>query len=86
MEDYVYGVFYSDGANTYLVAAFDTEREAKDEAQRRAEEAFDAALDRLDTLDREPELEDFLDVFEVEPVERDQVDFDALERNIAQRF
>jgi hypothetical protein len=86
MEDYVYGVFCSDGANTYLVAAFNERREAEDEAQRRAADAFDDAFARLDTLDREPELEDFLDVFEVELVERDQVDFAALERNIAQRF
>ena len=85
MDENVYGVFVSDGVYDYLVAAFDEEGEDYKYASERDELAYRDALDNVD-MESDPGWPAFEGMHTVGPVARGLVDYEALERNIAQRF
>jgi hypothetical protein len=87
MAEDVYGVFFQDGYEEYLFAAFETEEEAWDYAaeldKRIYEEALDKARDSVFPVG-EPEWDDFAGMHYVQPIARDLVDYSLLDRGFAQ--
>jgi hypothetical protein len=87
MSDEVWGVFLADGpATQLLVAVFEDEDAAIEDARERAERAWEEEGSVI--IDEKAELDLPLEVFEdqysVEPVARDLVDFGLLSRGFAQ--
>ena len=89
MSDDLYGVFFRDqGVTEYLLAVFDDEATAIEDAGKRGEQAFDDAVEKYaDDPDEYPEplWEDYEGECYVEPISRELAD-DAsyeLERGLA---
>jgi len=73
MNDEVYGVFFWDHGKEYLASKDASEEAAIDEARRRAEVAFDDAVEKhADEPEEfaEPVWEDYDGMFYVEPISR----------------
>ena len=89
MSDELYGVFFRDqGVTEYLLAVFDDEATAIEDAGKRGEQAFDDAVEKYaDDPDEYPEplWEDYEGECYAEPISRELAD-DAsyeLERGLA---
>jgi hypothetical protein len=78
MSDQQYGVFFRDqGVTEYLLVAFDNEEAAIEDAARRDEQDYDAAVERhADEPDEypEPSWEDYDGTCYVEPISHELAD------------
>ena len=86
MQEDVYGVFFRDGHQEYLRAAFDTEEEAEKQSYDLAVLEYHVTLEDYDEGERndEPDWSRYEGKYYVEPIARDLVDFTRLERGFAQ--
>jgi hypothetical protein len=71
MSEELWGVFFEDSGREYLVAVFDDEDEASNDAEERDQQQFESALEMDDEAREvafEPKWEDFEGMHYVEPV------------------
>jgi hypothetical protein len=87
VDEQLYGVFFEDSGSEYLVAVFDDEEEATEDARMRDEAAFEQAVSDAAEPEAEVEQEDFEGMHYVESISRELADASSyeLERGLTVR-
>jgi hypothetical protein len=85
MSEEVTGVFMEDGGRTYLTAAFEDEYKAEEYIEETVEQMYDDAVEaELDIEMPEPDRDHFIGRFWTDPILRSEVQYDLIDRGMAQ--